>query len=346
MSSKQEVTIYDIAAELNLSASTVSRGLRNHPAVKNDTINKIKATALTLGYQQNTFARNLRKNRSNTIGVILPRLDSSFQSSVISGIEKKVNQKGYNLIISQSQESVEKEKANISTMFNSRVDGLLISLASDTKDLNHLDMFFNKSIPVIFFDRVRDHPKCKCTRVVIDNEKAGYEVTEHLIQQGCKRIMFFGGNLLCNVYKSRHKGYTEALLQYGISAAPELTVIDKLNEQSGANLVAKILKMDKRPDGIFAANDTSAVAIICKLKQASIDVPEDIAVVGFNNVQISRVIDPALTTIHYPGMEMGEIAATTLIDMLNNEDPVITKTIVIEHELIVRKSSLQNQDQQ
>jgi LacI family transcriptional regulator len=346
MSSKKEVTIYDIAKALNLSASTVSRGLRNHPAVKNETGRKIKATALTLGYQQNTFARNLRKNRSNTIGVILPRLDSSFQSSVISGIEKKVNQKGYNLIISQSQESVEREKANILTMFNSRVDGLLISLASDTKDLNHLDRFFKKSIPVIFFDRVQDHPKSKCTMVVIDNEKAGYEATEHLIRQGCKRILYLGGNLLSNVYKSRHKGYTEALLQHGISADPELTVIDKLNEQSGANLVAKILKMDKRPDGIFAANDTSAVAIICNLKQASIGVPEDIAVVGFNNVHISRVSDPALTTVHYPGMEMGEIAATTLIDMLNNEDPVITKTIVIEHELIIRESSLRNQDQQ
>ena len=189
MNQKKEVTIYDIAKALNLSASTVSRGLRNHPAIRKETTRKIIDKARAMGYQQNTFARNLRKNRSNTLGVILPRLDSSFQSSVVAGIEKKVNQKGYNLIISQSHESVEKEKVNISTMYNSRVEGLLISLACDTRDLNHLDMFFGKGIPVVLFDRVKVDSHYKCTSVVIDNKKAGYDATSHLIEQGCRRIM-------------------------------------------------------------------------------------------------------------------------------------------------------------
>ncbi len=343
MISKKEVTIYDIAKALNLSASTVSRGLRNHPAIRKDTIRRVMDAAQSMGYQQNPFARNLRKNRSNTIGVILPRLDSSFQSSVISGIEKTVNQKGYNLIISQSRESGEKEKANIITMYNSRVDGLLISLACDTTNLDHLDRFLKKGIPVVFFDRVKERPNCQCTSVVIDNEKAGYEATEHLIRQGCKRILLLSGNLLSNVYSHRHHGYTQALLQNGLSHDPQLTLLDVLNEESGERTVSRLLQMEQRPDGIFAANDTSAVAIICALKKAGIRVPEDIAVVGFNNVHISRVIDPGLTTIHYPGPEMGEMAASTLIDMLNSDDPVIKKTIVLEHKLIIRNSSLRNQ---
>jgi LacI family transcriptional regulator len=340
MIQKKEVTIYDIAKALNLSASTVSRGLRNHPAIRKETTRRILEAARTMGYQQNTFARNLRKNRSNTLGVILPRLDSSFQSSVVSGIEKKVNQKGYNLIISQSRESVEKEKVNISTMYNSRVDGLLISLACDTRDLNHLDMFFEKGIPVVLFDRVKEHSRYRCTSVVIDNKKAGYDASAHLIEQGCKRIMYIGGNLLCYVYKERFRGYKQALAEYGLPDDRELTFIDILNEQTGTYAMEKISSMDAPPDGIFAANDSSAVSVMCELKQHGFHVPEDIAVVGFNNVHLSRVIDPGLTTIHYPGMEMGEVAASTLIEMLDQEYPVLTKTILLDHQLIVRGSSL------
>ncbi|HDS05998.1 MAG TPA: LacI family transcriptional regulator [Bacteroides sp.] len=342
MNQKKEVTIYDIAKVLNLSASTVSRGLRNHPAIREETSRRIIDTARTMGYQQNTFARNLRKNRSNTLGVILPRLDSSFQSAVVSGIEKKVNQIGYNLIISQSRESVEKERANVATMYNSRVEGLLISLACDTRNLDHLNMFFEKGIPVVFFDRVKEHPRYKCTSVVIDNSQAAFDATEHLVEQGCRRIMFIGGNLLCHVYRERFRGYRKALDEHGLSDDKGLTLIDILNEDTGVYAVKKILEMDAPPDGIFAANDSSAVSVICELKQKGIRVPEDIAVVGFNNVHLSRVIDPGLTTIHYPGMEMGEVAASTLIDMLDRESPVLTKTIVLSHQLIVRESSLKN----
>ncbi|MCK4746029.1 MAG: substrate-binding domain-containing protein, partial [Bacteroidales bacterium] len=267
---------------------------------------------------------------------------SNFQSSVVAGIEKKVNQKGFNLIISQSRESVEKEKANITTMFNSRVDGLLVSLACDTCNLNHLDMFLKKGIPVIFFDRVKDHPDYKCSKVVIDNEKAGYVATEHLIEQGCQRIMFVSDNLMSNVYSERHQGYKKALRHSKLLYDSDLIFVTKLDEESGTRAVEKLLKMKSRPDGIFAANDTSAVSIICQLKHAGIKVPEEIAVVGFNNVHSSRIIDPSLTTIHYPGVEMGEVAASTLIEMLNQDEPVVTKTVVLDHQLIVRKSSLKN----
>ena len=340
MNNRKEVTIYDIAKALNLSASTVSRGLRGHSVIRKDTRRKITDTAIAMGYQQNTFARNLRKNRSNTIGVILPRLNSSFQSSVVAGIEKEASKREFNLIISQSRESVEKEKTNISTMFNSRVEGLIISLASDTENLAHLDRFLVKKIPVVLYDRVKGNPGCECIKVVIDNEEAGYDAVTHLIEQGCKRILFLGGNLKSNVYFDRHLGYKRALAEYGLPFERELTLEDTLDEDSGNRTVEKILRMKKRPDGIFAVNDTSAATIICNLQEHGIKVPEDIGVVGFNNVYISRVVNPRLTTVDYPGEEMGRIAASTLIELLDSDKPIIPNTIVLKHKLIIRDSSV------
>ena len=249
MKSKNDITIYDIARTLNISASTVSRGLSNHQSIREDTKKKILKTAREMGYQHNTFASSLRKKRSNTIGVVLPRLNSYFMSTVVAGIEKKVNQNGYNLIISQSQESVMKEMANIETMYNSRVDGLLVSLAYDTENLKHFDYFFNKGIPVIFFDRVFEHPAC--TSIVIDNYQAGYDATEHLIKQGCKRIMHLGGSLKRNVYMDRFKGYKQALAENGISFQQSLVNISMLTELTGVDTAKKILGMKHLPDGIF-----------------------------------------------------------------------------------------------
>ena len=202
---------------------------------------------------------------------------------------------------------------------------------------------FKKGIPVVLFDRVQEHLSFKCSKVVIDNVKAGFDATEHLIDQGCQRIIFLSDNRISNVYSERYSGYEQALKQYKVPFDPELVLVDKLDEESGERTVAKMLKMKNRPDGVFAANDTSAVSIICQLKKIGIRVPEDIAVVGFNNVHISRVIDPSLTTIHYPSMEMGEIAASTLIEMLNKKVPGITKTVVLDHKLIIRKSSLRSE---
>ena len=337
MRNKKETTIYDIAKFLNISASTVSRGISNHPSVNKITREKILKTAMELGYRQNIIASNLRKKKTNTIGVVIPRFNSYFMSTVIAGIDKVANQKGYNLIISQSQESVIKEINNIETMYNSRVDGLLVSLAYDTENMNHFKLFMKNNIPVIFFDRVCEHPDC--VNITIDNNLAGYEATKHLIDQGCKKIVYLGGSLKRNVYKNRYEGYEKALNDYNIAVEEDNVIINMLNEQAGFEAAGTILNMKKMPDGIFAANDTSAVAIMCQLKKAGVKIPKDIAIVGFNNNPISRVIDPNLSTIDYPGQEIGEIAASTLIRKLDNKKNVV-KSIVLDHQLIIRESSL------
>jgi LacI family transcriptional regulator len=344
MSSLKDVTIYDIAKALDISPATVSRGLKDHPGIRKDTKKRILDAALKMGYQHNTFARNLRVRKTNTIGVIIPRLNSYFMSTVIAGMEKVANDRGYNLIISQSQESVKKEIASVNTMFNSRVDGILVSLAFDTENIDHFNAMLKKEIPIIFFDRIAEHTKC--TSIIIDNAKAGYDATLHLLDQGCQRIVYVGGSLNRNVYADRLKGYKRALAERGITYDPALTIINNLSEQAGSDAAQHILKMNPRPDGIFAANDTSAVACLSDLKQAGIRIPEDIAVVGFNNDPISRVIEPNLTTIHYPGQEMGEIAATTLINSINNMHSANLNTLVLRHNLIIRPSSVRNKSQE
>lgn len=338
MKIKKEITIYDIAKALNISPSTVSRGLKNHPHIRKETKKSIIAKAREMGYQQNKFASNLRQKHTNTIGVVVPKLDSYFMATVISGIEKITAQHGYGLIISQSQESWKKEISCISTLFNSRVDGLLVSLAFNTKNLEHFNVLLNKDIPVVFFDRVAD---CDgCLRVVIDNYKAGYEATSHLIEQGCKRIVHIGGNLLRNVYSERFNGYKQALADNKLEFDQVLVVISDMTGPAGTDTAKKILKMIPRPDGIFVSNDATAVAAMVELERAGVIIPDEIAVVGFNNDPISQVIRPNLTTVDYPARQIGEIAATSLINKLKNSESANFSTLILKHNFICRQSSL------
>lgn len=337
---KNEVTIYDISKALNISASTVSRGLNNNPQVRRELRKKIISTANDMGYQQNKFASNLRQKSTKSLGVIIPRIDSHFMSTVISGMENIANRAGYQLLISQSEESTLKEAANVQTLFNSRVDGFLVSLSSETKNLDHFQKVFRKDIPMVFFDRVYE---CKnCVSIIIDNFKAGYEATKHLIDQGCHRIVHVGGRLNRNVYNDRFKGYKQALADYSIEFIDELLIISNLSDTSGIKIVQELLRLKTIPDGIFTANDNSAVSVICELKRAGLRIPEDIAVVGFNDDPVSRVVEPNLTTIHYPGREMGEIAASTMIRILEGTLFEKVNSIILNSELIIRKSSLRS----
>ena len=338
MKTTSDVTIYDVAKALNLSPSTVSRGLKDHPHIHADTIKKIKAKAKEMGYRQNKFASSLRKKSTETIGVVVPRLNSYFMAAVIAGMEEITNRHGYGLIISQSQESGRKETACVSTLFNSRVDGLLVSLAYDTENVDHFNQIIRKNIPVVFFDRVFDCPGCM--GVMIDNFKAGYELTSHLISQGCRRIMHLSGNLLRNVYSGRFEGYRQALADHGIAFDDELLITGDLGSQSGIEAARAALNMKNRPDGIFTANDTSAVEVIYELQKSGIRIPDDIAVAGFNNEPVSRVIQPCLTTVDYPAREIGRLAASSLINILKDKGSTSLSAIIVKHELIIRESSL------
>ena len=342
MKPKKDITIYDIALKLDLSSATVSRALKDNPAINKNTRKKIQETAKQLGYRHNTFASSLRKQKTNTLGVIVHELNSNFITSVLAGIEKVTTEAGYDLVIAHSSESYEKEAANALNLFHKRVDGLIASLAFNTKGLDHYKSFEEKGIPVIFFDRVEE--KSDCTKVIIDNYKCGYQATQHLIEQGCKKIVLVTANLKRNVYAQRYKGYMDALYDHNIPFEKELVLIKDLSEQCGVEAAMQILNMKPLPDGAFITNDFSAAVCMKTLKEHGVKIPEDIAVVGFNNDAISKIVEPQLTTIHYPGMDMGEIAARNLINHLGGISKINhTKTIVVRSELIIRKSSLKKQ---
>ena len=341
MRNEKDITIYDIAKHLNISATTVSRGLKDHPAINKNTRKKIVVAARELGYRSNTFASSLRSKRTHTLGVIVPRLNSYFVASVLAGMEDTANREGYNLIISQSLESCEKEIANAHIMFNKRVDGLLVSLAFDTRDIAHFQPFLNKGIPVVFFDRI--YSNSESISIIIDNFKAAYEVTKHLIEQGCSRIMHLGGNMLRNVYEERLKGYKQALHDHKILFDEKLLYISKLTEESGTEAAEHILKMKEKPDAVFSSNDTAAVHCMIRLKEAGIKIPEDIAFAGFNNDPVSKVIEPNLTTVNYSGYSIGEAAVTSLINHLKGIANIrTTNTIVLRSDVIIRPSSIKN----
>jgi LacI family transcriptional regulator len=343
MKLKKDITIYDIAQKLDISSATVSRALKDHPAINKNTRKKIQEAAKELGYRHNNFASNLRQQKTNTIGVIVHELNSNFITSVLAGIEKVTTQAGYDIIIAHSSESYKKETANALNLFHKRVDGLIASLAFETKNLDHYKPFEEKNIPIVFFDRVEE--KSESTKVIIDNYKCGYQASRHLTEQGCKRIVLLTSSLKRNVYAERHRGYSDALFDAGIPYQKELVLIQDLSEQLAIEAAHKILKMNPLPDGLFVTNDFNAAVCMQELKRNGIQVPQDIAVVGFNNDAISKIVDPQLTTIDYPGIDMGEIAARNLINHLQGLSNIkLTNTIVVRSDLIIRNSSLRNKE--
>ena len=334
----KDITIYDLAKQLGISATTVSRALNDHQAVNEKTRRKVNDLAKQLGYRKNNFASNLKHKYSYTIGIVIHNLHSQFITSVLSGIEEVIAESKYNIIIGHSDEKWSKETSNAHNLFHKRVDGLIASLANDTEDLVHYDAFLQKGTPIVFFDRVKiDGPGIK---IVIDNQQAGYDATMHLIQQGCKQIMHVTGNLTKNVYYDRLKGYKAALSQNHLPFKSDMVIVNDLSDKSGVEVAEKILEMKNKPDGVFITRDLCAAFCMSRLREGGVNVPGDIAMVGFNDDTISRMVAPKLTTIQYDGREMGKVAAKSLLEQVsNNSNGISDYVMVLPHKLITRESS-------
>lgn len=334
----KKVTIYDLAKMLNVSPATVSRSLNNHHSISEETKKKVIAKANEVGYRTNKFAANLSNQKSNTIGVIVPRLNSYFMSTVLAGIEQVANEVGYNLIISQSLESEEKEIINAKTLLDSGVDALLVSLANDTSNYQHFESYTKRKIPLLFFDRVIDLPNCPT--ILIDNQAAGYEATKHLIDQGCSNLLHISGNLKRTLYKDRFKGFKNALLENQFEVNKTNILETDLDPKHIQVVIDTIKNSPKKIDGIFVASDNFAANCIKELKKEGFKIPEDIKVVGFNNDPVSEIISPNLSTIEYPGYKMGILAGESIIAHLNGSINLqSTNTILLRHNLIIRESS-------
>jgi DNA-binding LacI/PurR family transcriptional regulator len=339
MNNKKVLTIYDIATELKLSPSTISRALQDHYSIGKKTTEKVKGYAAKHGYKPNGVAASLRNNKTKTIGVIVPWVNRPFISSLISGIELGATESNYNVIISQSHDNYDNEVACATSLFSSRVEGVVVSLSVKTKDFSHFDRFLNSNIPIVFADRWTE--EIHADKIMIDNFKAGFTATEHLIQQGCKRIAHLGGLLDQKIYRERQLGYVEALKQNNLPIDERLIIHNLLSAEEGFKSSDILLDMDERPDGIFCANDTVGVSTIQNAKKRGIKVPEELAVIGFNNDPISLIIDPPLSTISHPAKEMGLLAAEQVLKRKEGSESVIrTETIILKTELLARESSI------
>jgi len=334
----KRVTIYDLAKMLNVSPATISRSLNDHPSISAKTKQRIILKANEVGYRTNKFAANLSNQKSNTIGVIVPRLNSYFMSTVLAGIEQVANEVGYNLIISQSLESEEKEKINAKTLLNSGVDALLVSLAYESSDYEHFKNYTRRKIPLLFFDRVIDLPNCPT--ILIDNQAAGYEATKHLIEQGCTNLLHISGNLKRTAYADRYKGFKNALMENNIDVTEANLIESDLDPKKIQVVIDHIKSSPKKINGLFVASDNFAANCIKELKKEGYRVPEDIKVIGFNNDPVSEIISPNLSTIEYPGHKMGVLAGESIIAHLKGSINLqSTNTILLRHELIVREST-------
>ena len=335
---KQEyVTIKDIARKLNLSASTVSRALRNLPVINEETRKKVISEAKKMNYHPNLIAQSLRNRQSNTIGVVVPDLELNFFSSCISGMQEACLKKGYNLIISQSKESFKLESHNIITLLNSRVDGVLISLSRETNTFNHLNQLTANNIPFVYFDRVNEADSI--SKVVINDQESAYEATNYLIKKGYRKIAFIAGPKNLSISKNRLAGYKLSLQDHHLKPNKQWILETDLSKNSTIACLHSLLGLEEFPDAILAINDTVAIDCILCLKKLGIRIPDDIAIMGFTNSPAAEIVEPNLTTVEQPSFEMGKLAAIRLMEEINSPRTLPHQVFTLKTKIIEREST-------
>src|SRR6478736_4013302 len=340
---KGKTTIHDIAEKLNITASTVSRALKDHPRISDETKKAVLKVAQKLNYQPNHIAAALRNGKSNIIGIIVPTVDRSFFSSVIRGIEEIANTSQYNVMICQSYDIYKKEVATVEALLNARVDGIIASHAKETKDFSHFLKAKERGIPVILFDRYNND--LEVSQVVIDDYLGAYKATEHLIQQGCKRIAHFTSTLNISIFNERFRGYKEALINNGLKYDESFVVPSNLQAEDGRASMLQLLKLKETPDGIFSASALSVAGAMQVLKEKNIRVPDEVALVGFSNETFTMFTEPPITTVDQHSMRMGNAAAEIFLEEISSDrQKFIPQKIVLKPELIVRQSSLKDKN--
>lgn len=339
---KNRVTIKDIARELKISTSTVSRALADKWDVNPETRKAVMELSEKLNYRPNQISLNLKKQQSMTVGIVIPEFINAFFPEVIIGIESVLRPQGYQMLICQSNESPETELANIRMLENKMVDGFIISMSAETSD----PACFNtlaESGPVVFFNRIC--PGTSASSVVIDDRKWAFLATEHLIEQGCRRIVHLAGPENLEVAIRRRQGYLDALAAHGLEQDPELVIPCGVMMERGVMGAYRILELEQRPDGIFAFNDPVAVGAMKTLqKRGGVRIPEEMAVVGFTESKMAVIIEPNLTSVEQPTFEMGKAVAELLLEQLRNktDEKRACKTIILDAKLNVRESSSLN----
>lgn len=341
---KGQITLKDIAKMVGVSVPTVSRALKDYPDISEKTKKAIKELAEKYNYQPNQFALNLRKNKSNIIGVMVPEIVHHFFSTVISGIIEVADREGYSVMLFQTNESFKKEMREAKVMLNSRVDGLLISLANETTQFDHLREFTERGVPVVLFDKVGEG--LEVSKVVVDDFTGAYNATTHLIKQRCKQIAHLRGPKNPINAIERFNGYKKALEDHGIPFNEDLIRICVGNtHEEGYESTIELLKLPNPPDAIFTITDVVAIGAMQAIKKTGLKIPNDVAVIGFSDWRMAAAVEPPLSSVKQPGYEMGKESARLLFESIRATednrviDPI---TIVLKTEVVARESSLKN----
>jgi LacI family repressor for deo operon, udp, cdd, tsx, nupC, and nupG len=344
MKNRKRTTIYDIAEKLSLAASSVSRALNDSGHINESTKKLILKTAAEMNYKRNIIASNLRKGESKIIGVVVPYINQNYFANVIAGIEEAAYQKGYNLIICQSNESQKKEVQCINTLINQHVDCIVISISVDTYDYTHLQNVIESGIELIQFDRVVD--KLETLKVINDNEQASFEAVSHMIENGYKRIALLEGPQNLSIFRQRKTGYLNALQKYDLPILDELMIENAWTKELSASATKRLLTLPKPPDAIFAStSDFSALGVHEVASAMGIKVPSELGICGYSNEAFTEITSPSITTIDQFSVYMGKTVANLYFQELNskNDADVVPKIISIKPKLLIRSSTSKNQ---
>jgi DNA-binding LacI/PurR family transcriptional regulator len=333
---KRHVSLKDLAVELNVSISTVSRALKNHQEISPELTRKVQELARAKNYTPNPLAMGLLRQETRMIGVIVPDLVTHFFSSIISGIEYVAKQNGYYILISSSSESYEKEVESVRNLLNTRVEGLIVCLSAETTTFDHFDALIGNEIPLVFFDRV-----CRANEVpsvVADNTEAARLVTRHFYENGCRRIAYINGPAQLSIAQQRYDGYLLGLKDCNLPFDVELISQCNLSTDDASVATRKLLQLKNHPDAIFGINDTVIFAAMREIKQFGLNIPADISLVGFTDEFHSTVVDPSLTSVTHPTFEMGQEAARLFFERLQNPSAP-PRQIEMKTSLVIRNSS-------
>lgn len=341
--SRRQITLADLAKELGISTATVSRALKDYPDISPETKKKVLELARTMNYRPNSLAAGLRKRESRIIGVIIPSIVDHFFSSVIKGIMEVAYDAGYRVMLCQSDESYEKEVADAHALFDSRVDGILVSVAHGTEHYEHFVDFQETGIPIVFFDKVPANMDT-ASKVIVDDYEGAFRLVEHMIQQGFGPVAHFRGPMIASTSRSRYQGYADAMKAHHLEPDESLIYAcqDITLEEGHAHALELIRR---RPDcrGIFAVTDTVALGAMTGIKEAGLRIPADMAIAGFSDWKISAIVDPPLTTVAQPGLEMGRRATELLLLEIHAGKEQTTfqpETVILKTELKLRASTL------
>ncbi len=328
-------SIYDIAQKLGITASTVSRALRDHSNISDEVKRKVNEVAKELNYKRNTIAVNLKQGNTRTIGVVIPQLNRHFFSSAINGIEEAASEAGYNVIICQTRNDVTQEKKAVQMLSESVVDGFIISVVTDVSDYAHFRTLQDQGIPVVFFDR---YPMSdEFVRISIDDFSASREAVMHLASKGRTRIFHFAGDASVSIWHERTRGYCSAMQELGIEIAPGWIFKNTLNLEAGMRAAEMMIATHNIPEAIFSSSDHPLLGAMSAFKKQGFRIPEDIAVVGYGNEIFTPFTEPSMSTVDQHSYEMGKQAFTHLLRSMEGTD--VPRQIVLPHELIVRESS-------